>query len=130
MKEIVISNAFSLNMIPEGAPQEMWFKPLTLEEAKEIINKANTVYSIVGHADTASVLGNELGIEVAANRVSWQFNLDKHHFGGGQGEEVVNEQLLVGQYTGPRLPEGATTLPEGANIKWWLVDFFLEWMPM
>lgn len=29
--------------------------------------------------------------------------------------------ILVGQYIGPRLPEGATTLPEGASIEWWTV---------
>ena len=28
---------------------------------------------------------------------------------------------LVGQYSGPRLPEGATTLLEGATIKWMVV---------
>ena len=27
------------------------------------------------------------------------------------------------QYTGPRLPEGATTLPEGANIEFFEVSF-------
>ena len=29
--------------------------------------------------------------------------------------------ILVGQYIGPRLPKGATTLPEGASIEWWTV---------
>ncbi len=31
--------------------------------------------------------------------------------------------LLVGQYIGPRLPEGATELPEGARIKWWTLNY-------
>lgn len=126
---IVLSNAFSLNMIPEGSPEEMYFKPLTLSEAQEIINQADEVISIVGHADTAVVLGNELGIKVTPNRVTWQFDLDKHPFAGGDGTVDV-EKLMVGQYTGPRLPEGATELPEGATIKWYLIDFFKEWMPM
>jgi hypothetical protein len=29
--------------------------------------------------------------------------------------------MLVAQYTGPRLPEGATTLPPGAKIRFILV---------
>ncbi|MBI2642124.1 MAG: hypothetical protein HYW96_00935 [Candidatus Wildermuthbacteria bacterium] len=30
--------------------------------------------------------------------------------------------ILVAQYVGSRLPEGATTLPTGARIIWFLVD--------
>ena len=29
--------------------------------------------------------------------------------------------MLVAQYSGPRLPEGATALPAGARIEFWLV---------
>ena len=28
----------------------------------------------------------------------------------------------MGQYSGPRLPEGSTSLPEGATIKWYLIS--------
>jgi hypothetical protein len=31
------------------------------------------------------------------------------------------EAILVAQYTGPRLAEGATALPEGAKIEWFSV---------
>ena len=31
------------------------------------------------------------------------------------------DEALVGQYEGPRLPEGARSLPEGATIRWLLV---------
>jgi hypothetical protein len=32
------------------------------------------------------------------------------------------DTVVVGQYRGSRLPEGATTLPEGATIQWlWVV---------
>lgn len=122
---IVLSNAFSLNMLPEGSPEEMYFKPLTLSEAQEIVNHADEVISIVGHADTAAVLGSQLGVQVTPNRVTWQFDLTKHPFAGGDGTQD-RERLLVGQYNGPRLPEGATTLPEGASIRWYLIDFFKE----
>lgn len=62
------------------------------------------VVSAVGHADTAAVFSKELGEDVEFNRISLKF-----------GESDV---LLVGQLTGPRLPEGSTTLPEGATISW------------
>jgi hypothetical protein len=31
------------------------------------------------------------------------------------------DEAVVAQYVGPRLPEGATALPEGANFSWFLV---------
>jgi hypothetical protein len=34
---------------------------------------------------------------------------------------AAGDRVLVGQYSGPRLPEGTTTLPEGATIKWLVV---------
>lgn len=37
------------------------------------------------------------------------------------GEGAEDALTLVGQYRGPRLPDGATTLPEGATIEWWHV---------
>lgn len=39
---------------------------------------------------------------------------------------VPGEKLLVAQYKGPRLPEGATKLPEGATIEFYLVLLGLE----
>lgn len=65
------------------------------------------VVSVVGHADTAAVFAAALGRPVTVNRTSIKLGKD--------------EKLLVGQYIGPRLPEGATTLPDGATIEWWLV---------
>lgn len=32
------------------------------------------------------------------------------------------EYLIVGQYVGPRLAEGAMSLPKGATVKWVRVD--------
>lgn len=63
--------------------------------------------SAVGHADTASVFANELGLPIMQNRVSVKL--------------IGETRALIGQYTGPRLPEGATSLPEGARIEWWIV---------
>jgi hypothetical protein len=34
--------------------------------------------------------------------------------------------LLVGQYVGPRPPEGTTELPEGAEVRWTKVRIEIE----
>lgn len=53
--------------------------------------------SVVGHADTAKVL------KVAFNRVNLKLQ--------------AGDILYVAQLVGGRLPEGATTLPEGFSFK-------------
>jgi hypothetical protein len=64
--------------------------------------------SAVGHADTARVFGQFLGLPIEVNRVSISLSDPDTH-------------CLIGQYVGPRLPEGATELPEGARIEWWVI---------
>ena len=95
-------NAFSLNMLTSDAN-------LLVHQVDEKIaaELAEVCISAVGHADTARVFSNVLGVPVVCNRTN--VTLEK----GGLA--------LVGQYSGPRLPEGATTLPEGASIKWLVV---------
>ena len=94
-----LSNAFSLNMLKEEGTISILRKHITPGEVP------SDALSIVGHADIASILTSMLGREVAMNRVSQRLN---------DGDE-----LFVAQYIGPRLPEGATTLPEGARIEFY-----------
>ena len=96
-------NAFSLNMI--SAPADVHVEEVSLEQAQEL---AKDNESAVGHADTARVFEAELGVKVLANRMT--ISLGK------------SDVVLVGQYRGPRLVEGATELPEGATIQWLLVS--------
>lgn len=92
-----ISNAFSLQMLAE-TPSKILVLEATQEQVKEFKMVAR---SLVGHQDTANVLG------VAYNRESVSL-----HRG---------DQLLVAQLQGGRLPEGCTTLPEGFEFKYLLV---------
>ncbi len=85
-------------------PIDIHVEEISLEQAKTL---ATDAMSAVGHADTANVFSNVLGVDVPANRVNVVLKKD--------------DKALVGQYVGPRLPEGCSTLPEGATIKWLLV---------
>ena len=95
-----ISNAFSLNMIAMNCQVRMI--NLSLEQAVDYCHKHQPV-SYSGHADTACVASGLLGYPIAENRSTLTLN---------HGEEV-----LVTQYSGPRLPVGATELPEGASFR-------------
>ena len=100
-----LGNALSLGMLDCLAeyPVNLVVKQITLEQAKEWV-KGHAPESIVGHADTALLLTSLLEQTVEMRRVSTSLSL--------------GDELLVAQYNGPRLPEGATSLPEGASLRW------------
>lgn len=95
-----LGNALASGMLPEGAFSKRY---LTLEEAKRYVD-VQWPTSVVGHENTAGLFSSMLGRPVAMNRATVALN--------------PGDELLVGEYSGPRLPEGATSLPEGAEIKW------------
>lgn len=109
----IITNAFSLNML-DTIEAQITATQIPLERAQMLV-KTFEYESAVGHTDTASVFSDQLGQTIPTNRVSVQLTLTKLY---------DKHSLLVGQYSGPRLPEGATKLPEGAKIQWWNV--FIE----
>jgi hypothetical protein len=94
-------NSFSLNMLAE-LPARPAFEELSLAEAREALDRG--FESAVGHADTAAVFSDVLGIEVLTVRNT--VTLKK------------GDAAIVGQYRGPRLPEGTKQLPSGATIQW------------
>lgn len=93
---IYLGNAFSLQMVNLEAYN------LKVEEIPQFEVPFETAKSVVGHADTAAVLG------VQFNRES--VTLEK------------GDILYVAQITGGRLPEGSTTLPEGFKLKFLKVE--------
>lgn len=90
---VFISNAFSLQMLNSNAM-------ISIEEISEedFNNVKSTAKSVVGHEDTANVLGVEFNRE--------NITLNK------------GDVLYVAQIIGGRLPEGATTLPDGFRFKY------------
>lgn len=75
----------------------------TVEQVKQTITTNGNFESAIGHGDLAHILSDLLDVEIPVNRTT--VNIDR-------GDLVV-----VAQYVGPRLEEGTTSLPEGAEIR-------------
>jgi len=114
MPEVILCNAFSLNMLAGGSCL-LQVSEISLDGAHLLVlawedaNFDKLVFTnAVGHPDTASLLSKLIGVRVAPQRATVTL--------------LPNTKLLVAQYSGPRLPEGATSLPEGASLKFFLVS--------
>jgi len=100
-----ITNAFSLAMLQLLPPRvQLGVELIPATSAAEL---ARDAVSAVGHDLTAKIFSEILGLPIKADRRSIRLNR--------------GDTTLVGQYSGPRLPEGATSLPEGAQITWYEV---------
>lgn len=94
-KRIPLLNAFSLQMLDEFPCK------LNIEDIDESEINDN-IYSVIGHQDTANVLG------VPMRRI----NIRLHK----------GDTAYVAQLVGGRLPEGCTTLPEGFSFKFFKIE--------
>ena len=106
-----LGNALSLGMLdhldPEGSCcGTLEVVALTTTEAA-VWAAENEWTSCVGHQDTALLFSAMLEQTVVMRRESTSLR--------------PGDSILVGQYNGPRLPEGALQLPTGAKIRWMLV---------
>lgn len=102
-------NAFTPAMLP-GFPSSVEFFELTDEQARLLVQKLGGIESCVGHQGAADLYAARLGVPVPMNRVSVRLQ--------------DGETALLGQYTGPRLPEGRTLTAEefeAAGVRWLLV---------
>lgn len=106
-----LGNAFSLGMLDflDDFTGVLHVDVLSVELAHAWMLE-DSWESCVGHQDTADMLSSMLGMAVPMRRVSLSLK--------------PGDRILVAQYSGPRLPEGATSLPEGAQIRWILVRVF------
>lgn len=96
-----LSNAFSIQMLA-SFPANVSISQVKAEDVP------TDVVSCIGHADTANVLTDMLGFDVPCNRCNVSIDTDT--------------KLYVAQVVGGRLPEGATTLPEGFRINFFKVE--------
>lgn len=108
-RRVYIVNAISLNMFNRDAGlRAVRAEPLSVEAAQEFM-VGETIVPAIGHAETAVIAGQLLQVDYSL--------YDRR--------DVVLEPgdaLLVAQYTGDRLPAGATQLPPGASIGFWGVE--------
>ena len=96
-----IANAFSLQMLTQF-PAHITVQEIPVEEVSKL-----PLVSAIGHTDTAKVLSGILGKNIKPNRVNVALQ--------------PGDSIIVAQLMGGRLPEGATTLPEGFSFKFFKV---------
>lgn len=104
---IYLGNSFSLQMI-RGNCEVRVSKITSLDVFRCLTDEQKSWQSCVGHDDTAAVFTAILGVDVPCNRQSIVLN--------------PGDVLFVGQVTGGRLPEGATTLPDDLQLSWLRVE--------
>jgi hypothetical protein len=100
-----LCNAFSINML-QIFPAEIKIKEISSADASKLI-ASGEYKSAIGHASTAELLSSLLNLPVKVNRTTLMLN--------------KNDELLLAQYYGERLPEGVVKLPDGSSIRWFLV---------
>jgi len=111
--QLYLANAFSINMIPREHRVYEFLFISPFEAAALLYVLRRKVVNIIGHSDTAAIVERALRAQIPALELPEPQRLTV--------QLAVADQVLVAQYTGPRLPEGATQLPEGARIDFWLV---------
>ena len=104
--ENMTNNTYILNAIPGAViPSKgaiIKIQPCSWSVFKRIVEGG--AISAVGHQDTAGLITALSGTSVPMNRVSIP-SLEP------------GDVHLLALYKGPRLPEGSTTLPEGATLE-------------
>jgi hypothetical protein len=108
-----VGNAISFQSLQWDAGT-LFYRRITTEKAREMVTRREPV-SYVGHADVARIISVQLGTEIKANRVNVELR--------------PGDVVLLAQYVGPRLPEGATELPSGARIEFIFVSIS-TWNPV
>jgi hypothetical protein len=98
-----VCNVFTIAMAPDGGRLE--YRQVTVDEARSLLQETE-INQAVGHEQTVTMANAQIGADLLQfNRVSVRLE--------------DGDDLVLCQYVGPRLPEGATTLPEGAEIRWY-----------
>lgn len=115
MQRTKILNGISLNMLAQCAKGFVVTDRITTIESDAGYNASgldlvhwSLADSYIGHADLCHVIKERHGVSIPCNRATASLT---------QGEKVV-----VVQYKGPRLPEGATRLPDGSALEFLLCE--------
>lgn len=99
MAKVYMSNAFSFNMLlPEHKKGIVKWEVIPAEKVAEELG--SDFVNCCGH--TTELINAMTGLNLSMNRISNKLNPD--------------DKIIIAQYSGPRLPEGATELPENATL--------------
>ena len=115
-----LCNAFSFNMISTPSAEIKMTELTSVEAFEWLVAPSESwgwvghrtiddrIVQVVGHADTARLFSEVLDMQgILPSRATVSLK--------------PGDAVILGQYSGPRLSEGATSLPEGASIRWMLV---------
>lgn len=103
-----VLNAFSLSMLQDCYRATLDIEPTTLRGVQFELDLSPPEF-FIGHASTHELVARRLGCGTIPPMRRESVKIKN-------GETVV-----IAQYLGPRLPEGATELPEGAKIEFFFV---------
>lgn len=98
----LLTNAFSLQMIAGLDQSYVMIEKVTPSDVPE------DVVSAIGHADCTNICSTILNRKVEVNRSSQRL--------------TYGDVVYVAQFVGGRLPEGATSLPEGVTLQFFKVS--------
>jgi hypothetical protein len=112
--EIILSGSFSLNMVPPDLKRfDMRGQRINAPLAAKVLSEASSVRNVIGHENTDFLVRSIL--EAFHPRLSLPV---------ARRETVsLSEEKtgIVAQYSGPRLEESTTKLPEGSKIVLWII---------
>lgn len=103
---VYLTDTFSLDMLPT-LPCFLKVQRLSVGQVREMLPQAR---SMVGRLQMAALYSEVLGEEIQRRRDEPKPWL------------LVGDRVVVGEYRGPRLPEGAMELPKDASIHWQSVE--------
>ena len=107
---VIVSNAFSFNMVKAGCKARIEMEVIGHCQVAEALG--TNWESTIGHADLAAIASATAGVEIPPARKTVVLDEGQH-------------RMLICQYQGPRLPEGANELPEGASVAWLAVKVWV-----
>lgn len=118
---LYLVNAFSLNMLPDdfdGGSVSITRMTTAGAALLAYANRGAGLTNAIGHPDTDRVVRGMLA-EVVGKSPD---DLPAPPEGRPTVTLGPGDALIVAQYRGPRLPAGATKLPEGARIDFYLIE--------
>jgi len=114
---LILANAFSINMITSSEKLEF----IQIKNIDEFLQNNYIIDNAIGHKETDSVVLRILNPLIPPHRQIPNGERKSITLNNPKRKADALNGLLVAQYKGPRLQEGATTLPENATIEFWVV---------